>query len=118
MKDIAKGLVYGGIFLVPFVVLIISNTMFFPFITGKNFTFRILVEVIFAAWIILAMYDAQYRPKFSWVLMSFATLLVVMFFANAFGVNPLQSFWSNFERMEGYVTLSLYACCWKCTYDI
>lgn len=79
--------------------------MFFPFITGKNFTFRIIVEIIFASWIVLALYDAQYRPKFSWIAVSFAALLAVMFFANLQGVSPTQSFWSNFERMEGYVTL-------------
>ena len=105
MKDIAKGIVYVGVFAVPFIVLIISNSMFFPFITGKNFTFRILVEIIFAAWVVLALYDAQYRPKFSAIVVSFLTLLGVMFFANLLGAHPLQSFWSNFERMEGYVTL-------------
>jgi O-antigen ligase/tetratricopeptide (TPR) repeat protein len=61
--------------------------------------------VIFAAWIVLALYDAQYRPKFSWILGSFLGLLGVMFIANILGQHPLQSFWSNFERMEGYVTL-------------
>jgi O-antigen ligase/tetratricopeptide (TPR) repeat protein len=105
MKDIIKGLVYAGIFVVPAIVLIISNSLFFPFITGKNFTFRIVVEILFTAWILLALYEPQYRPKFSWILMSFGSLLVVMFFANLFGENPQASFWSNFERMEGYVTL-------------
>ena len=53
----------------------------------------------------LALYDAQYRPKLSAIVVSFLALLGVMFFANLFGAHPLQSFWSNFERMEGYVTL-------------
>jgi len=105
MKDIAKGVVFFGIFAVPFIPLIISNSMFFPFITGKNFTFRIIVEVIFAAWIILACYDPQYRPKFSWILGSFTALLAVMAVSNAMSPYPTGSFWSNFERMEGYVTL-------------
>lgn len=105
MKDIAKGIVYVGVFAIPFIVLIISNSMFFPFITGKNFTFRIIVEIIFAAWLVLALYDAAYRPKLSAIVISFLSLLGVMFFANLLGAHPLQSFWSNFERMEGYVTL-------------
>ncbi len=105
MKDFAKGIAYVGVFSIPFIPLIISNSMFFPFITGKNFTFRVIVEVIFAAWIILACYDPQYRPKFSWILGGFATLLAVMAVSNALGPNPEGSFWSNFERMEGYVTL-------------
>lgn len=105
MKDILKSVIWGGIFTIPFIVLIVSNSMFFPFITGKNFTFRILVEVIFFAWVLLAFYDVQYRPQFSWIFAAFPVLLVVMFFANMFGVNPQQSFWSNFERMDGYVSL-------------
>jgi O-antigen ligase/tetratricopeptide (TPR) repeat protein len=105
MKDFAKGIAYLGIFAIPFIPLIISNSMFFPFITGKNFTFRVIVEVIFAAWIILACYDAQYRPKFSWIALGFTALLTTMAFSNVLGPNPEGSFWSNFERMEGYVTL-------------
>ncbi|MCR4285591.1 MAG: O-antigen ligase family protein, partial [Candidatus Kaiserbacteria bacterium] len=105
MKDITKGLVYAGIFAIPAIVLIISNSLFFPFITGKNFTFRIIVEIIFASWIILALYEPYYRPRFSWIAFCFTVLLVVMFFANLLGANPQASFWNNFERMEGYITL-------------
>lgn len=105
MKDISKGVVFIGIFLVPFISLYVANQMFFPFITGKNFAFRIIVEIIFAAWIILALYEPLYRPKFSWIVTGFASLIGVMAVANALGEYPLKSFWSNFERMEGYVTL-------------
>ncbi len=105
MKDIAKGIAFLGIFAVPFIPLIISNSLFFPFITGKNFAFRIIVEIVFAAWIVLALYEPAYRPKRSLILGSFSILLIVMFFADLFGENPLMSFWSNFERMEGYITL-------------
>lgn len=105
MKDIAKGLVYGGLFVIPFIVLIIANSMFFPFITGKNFAFRIITEIVFASWVVLQLYDASYRPKFSWTAIGFCAFLIVMFFADLFGLDPMESFWSNFERMEGYVTL-------------
>jgi len=79
--------------------------MFFPYITGKNFTFRILVEVAFVAWLLLAMLDAKYRPRFSWILSAFVLFLVVIGVADLFGANPFKSFWSNFERMEGYITI-------------
>lgn len=105
MNDILKVIVYGGLFAVPFLTLYVANDYFFPYITGKNFAFRILVEVVFVAWIVLALADVRYRLKFSWVLVSFSVLLIVMFFANLFGENPRSSFWSNFERMDGYVTL-------------
>jgi O-antigen ligase/tetratricopeptide (TPR) repeat protein len=105
MKDILKAVVLGGLFLVPLLTLYVENDYFFPFITGKNFWFRIIIDVTVAAWVLLALYDAKYRPRFSWIFVSFSTLLIVMFFANLFGEHPSTSFWSNFERMDGYVSL-------------
>jgi len=92
-------------FAVPFLTLYVENDYFFPFITGKNFGFRIIIDFVFAAWIILALYEAKYRPRISGIVWSFGILLVVMFFANLLGVHPRSSFWSNFERMDGYVSL-------------
>ncbi len=105
MKDFLKVLVYGSLFAVPFLTMFVVNDYFFPFITGKNFAFRILVEIAFVSWALLALIDTKYRPKFSWVLASFAALILVMFFANLLGQDPQTSFWSNFERMDGYITL-------------
>lgn len=105
MKDFLKWLVFAGLFAIPFLTLYVENDYFFPFITGKNFWFRIIIDVTFAAWAILALLDVKYRPKFSWILGSFGVLLVIMFFANLFGEHPQSSFWSNFERMDGYVSL-------------
>lgn len=105
MKDILKWSVIGGLFLIPLLPVYVENHFFFPYITGKNFAFRIIVELVFAAWILLACYEKQYRPKFSWIVGGFLALLGVMAVADALGVYPLQSFWSNFERMDGYVTL-------------
>ncbi|MEX0917680.1 MAG: O-antigen ligase family protein [Candidatus Paceibacterota bacterium] len=105
MNDILKGVVYICIFAVPFVVLLVTGSMFFPYITGKNFAFRILVEVMTVAWVVLALLDSRYRPRFSWAVISVLSLLGIMFVANMFGEYPFKSFWSNYERMEGYVTL-------------
>lgn len=105
MRDILKVVIIGGAFLTLLLPLYVSDSMFFPYITGKNFAFRIIVEIMLGAWVILAFLDARYRPRFSWVLASGATLLLIMLFANTFGEYPPKSFWSNFERMDGYVTL-------------
>lgn len=105
MKDVLKAVVYAGLFTVPFLTLYVENDYFFPFITGKNLWFRIIVDVVFAAWVILALYEVRYRPKISGIVWSFGILLVIMFFANLFGLHPNSSFWSNFERMDGYVSL-------------
>lgn len=105
VRDISRAIVLCGVFVLPLLPLIVSNSLFFPFITGKNFIFRIVVEMMFGAWILLALYDSRYRPKFSWILGSMAWLLLVMALADAFGVSPMKSFWSNYERMDGFVTL-------------
>jgi O-antigen ligase/tetratricopeptide (TPR) repeat protein len=105
MKDILRAVVLTGIFCVPFLPLVVANSLFFPFITGKNFAFRIIVEVILASWAVLAFLDASYRPRFSWILGAFMWFVAVIFAADIFGVSPHKSLWSNYERMEGFVTL-------------
>lgn len=105
MKDILKWVMYGAVFAVPFVLLIVSSTMFFPYITGKNFSFRILVEIGFTAWFLLMLIDRAYRSKLSYIWYAILGLLGVMLLANLFGEYSPKSFWSNYERMEGWVTL-------------
>lgn len=105
METILKKVVLAGIFLVPFIPFIVSTSLFFPFITGKNFAFRIIVEIIFGGWLALMLYNPAYRPRFSWLLAAIASFVGVIALADIFGENPLKSIWSNFERMEGLVTL-------------
>ncbi len=99
-------LVLFGIFLTPFVCLIVADHFFFPFITGKNFTFRIIVEITTALWLILALRDRSALPKSSRLLQAFAVFLGVMFISDLLSPNSFKSFWSNYERMEGFVTLA------------
>lgn len=88
--------------LIPFIV---SNSMLFPFITGKAFTFRILVEVLFVLWIALILGDRKYVPKPSFISWAVLGFLIVVGLADVFGVMTYKSFWSNFERMEGLLTI-------------
>lgn len=105
-KTIAKWAVIVPLFLIPFLALYISSDLFFPFITGKNFLFRILVEIALVGYVVLVLADARYRPQWSWVLASFALLVLWMLGADALAVNSHKAIWSNFERMDGFVTLA------------
>lgn len=106
LQQILRWSAIGGIFAIPIVIpFIVASTMFFPYITGKNFTFRIIVEVILAAWVVLAFLDARYRPRFSWVLAALTVFTITVGVADLLSANPFKSFWSNFERMEGYITI-------------
>lgn len=104
-NNFLRGVIISGLFLVPLVPFVITGSLLFPFITGKAFTFRIIVEITFVAWLILALRDANFRPRFSWILGAMAIFVSVIAVANIFGENPYKSFWSNFERMEGFITL-------------
>ncbi|MEK7135892.1 MAG: O-antigen ligase family protein, partial [Patescibacteria group bacterium] len=58
-----------------------------------------------AGWAVLALLDKEYRPRFSWVGAAVVGFVVWMFVADAFALNAMKAFWSNFERMEGWVLL-------------
>ena len=96
--------IYGGLFLVPFIPLVVSSSLFFPYITAKNVIFRVLVELITLLWVVLALRDPKYRPKRSWVLYAVLTVSAALTIATVTGINPYRSFWSNYERMDGLVT--------------
>ncbi len=93
------------IFLIPFIPLYVNNSLFFPFITGKAFVFRIIVEIAFALWLLLLLRDKKYAPKFSWLSLAITIFTIAIFVADMLGMNPLRSFWSNSERMEGWVLI-------------
>ncbi|MEX0918577.1 MAG: O-antigen ligase family protein [Candidatus Paceibacterota bacterium] len=104
-------LVLGGIFLLPFLPLIVTTPFFFPFITGKAFFFRLLVQVIFAGYLVLAIRHRKYRPQFSPITWALLVWFVIAVLTSIFGVDPIRSFYSNFERMDGvltYIHLLLY----------
>ncbi len=105
MQKTIRWVTLAALFIIPFLPLVVFNGFFFPFITGKNFAFRILVEIALVGWVLLALADKKYRPRFSWTFALFAALVVWMAIADAFGMNPMKAFWSNFERMDGWVTL-------------
>lgn len=105
LTEVLQVITVTGVFAVLLLPLVVWNGSYFPFITGKNFLFRIIIELTFVSWALLALYDSAYRPRFSWIVAAFASLLAVMAAANIFSEYPLKSWWSNFERMEGYITL-------------
>jgi O-antigen ligase/tetratricopeptide (TPR) repeat protein len=106
VKAITRWVALGALFLIPFTPLIVADTYFFPFITGKAFYFRTLVEVSLVAWGVLVFLDKEYRPRRSWIGVAVVAFVVWMFVANLFAVNVTKAFWSNFERMEGWVLLA------------
>lgn len=105
IEKILRGVVITGVFALPFIVFIVANSLFFPYIVGKNIALRAIVEIIFVAWVALAFLNEEYRPRKSLVLAALAVFVTIVTLADIFGENPIKSIWSNFERMEGLVSL-------------
>lgn len=108
MHKIEKALLWTvkiGLWIIPFLPLYISSSMLFPFITGKNFAFRIIVEFIFALWVGLAVAQPRFRPKLTPLLKVVTVFIGVIFFADVFSLNPYRALFSNYERMEGFMML-------------
>ena len=118
MQNIIKKVVWFCLAATPFLALHVADGstldvmswfggsgMFFPFISGKNLLFRMLVEIAFAGWAILACLDSSYRIniKKSPIMIAYSLFIVVLLIADIFGVDVQRSMWSNFERMEGFV---------------
>jgi cytochrome c-type biogenesis protein CcmH/NrfG len=109
-EKILRFIVIGGVFLLPFIPLVVTSSLFFPFITGKNFLFRIIVEIITFCYLALVLIDPKYRPRRNWIFGAFLVFIIVIAIADAQGVNPFKSFWSNFERMDGWITIAHLFC--------
>ncbi len=105
LEKTLKAIIIVGLFTIPFLVLILADSMFFPYVVGKNFAFRAIVEIIFVAWGLLVLINSEYRPRKSIIFICTLIFIFVVALANIFGANPYKSLWSNFERMEGFITL-------------
>ena len=91
------------VFIIPFLSFWIAQSMYFPYITGRNFGFRILVELGLVLWAGLMIIDKNYRPKTTLMFWAVTFLIIILGLADFLGVSPYNSFWSRFERMEGYL---------------
>lgn len=106
LEKISRTVIYiacGALIIIPFIV---TDNLFFPYVTGKNLLFRIAVEVMLVCWIVLVIHDSKFIPRKSLLFTSFSLFVMWMLVATLLGDNVTRSFWSNFERMEGWVTLA------------
>ncbi len=96
------------LFLIPFTLLIVDNSVLFPYITTKAIFFRILVSIglFLALWIYFL--NPQSFPKKNYLFLATVIFFVINILANLNSVDPYRSFWGNAERMEGLWSLFFY----------
>lgn len=92
------------LFTLLFTPLVISTSMYFPYITGKLFAFRIITSIALILWLILVLKKPEFLPRKNSILIVSAVFVLWLVVSNGFGVDPQNSFFSNFERMEGWFT--------------
>lgn len=90
-----------------FVPTVISESLLFPFIAGKNFWFRavVLLAALIFAYVIYK--KREFVKVLTPVHIAFTFFVGILLLADIFGVNPMRSLFSNFERMEGWFTHAL-----------
>ena len=93
-----------GVYLSLFSPLILITGYYFPFVVPKTIFFRIVVDIIFIAYILLAVSNPRYRPKFNALTVSIIVFLGILVLTSFTGINFEKSFWSTFERMTGLLT--------------
>ncbi len=105
-----RPVLYVLLSLVPLICLIVVEAFPFPYVTGKNFIFRILIEIIFALWVIARYFDLNLRTEPSRMTKTFFVFIAAMAVSGLVGENSFRSFWSNLSRMGGFITyLHLFA---------
>ncbi len=94
------------IFTALFSPLVLSGIFYFPFIVTKTIFFQIAVELALFFYVLLAVLDEKYRPKFDTLTKAVLVFFGVYVFASALGASPARSFFGTYERMLGVVNLA------------
>jgi len=90
----------------PFLALIFINGFYFPFVITKTVFFRLIIQLALSLYLLLLTLNfKKYKPRFSWPMALVIIFLLIQLAAAIFGLDFYKSFWSDFERMEGVVSL-------------
>jgi O-antigen ligase len=100
-----KKFIQAGLALVLMVPILVSGKYLFPYIHLKNISFRVIISLLFVLAIWYLLKKGEIVGKKNYVLYAFIGLFVIEIVAGIFGVNPANSFWSNYERMDGIITM-------------
>ena len=92
-----------GIVLILLTPFVVTPRTVFPFVVGKALYSRTIIEIVFVAWVLLAVFQPAYRPPRSRLLILLGAAFVIAVLSACLGVSVQRSFWSNYERMQGVV---------------
>jgi O-antigen ligase/tetratricopeptide (TPR) repeat protein len=91
-----------GLFLSLGVIFLLFSGLLFPYITSKQFTFNIIMQLLFPFWLLLVLKFPSFGPPRSlitWGIVAFLFFILISAFT---GVDFNLSFWGDIERLLGF----------------
>ncbi|MFA6514426.1 MAG: O-antigen ligase family protein [Patescibacteria group bacterium] len=95
----------GGLIISLFFVLFVFADLLFPYISSKQISFNILMELLFAFWVVLIWRYPSYRPKLNLMVVGLISYFAIILLSCFTGVDFNLSFWGDVERMLGFFHL-------------
>jgi len=102
-SNILLKLIKIGIGFILFIPLYVGGSFFFPFIFPKIWLFQVVTEIILFFYVLLALIDARFRPKWNLAIGAVILLTIILVITSFTGVDAFRSFWGNTERMSGLI---------------
>lgn len=84
-----------------FTIFFVFSDLLFPYITSKQLSFNIIMEILLVIWLVFIMRYPEYRPKKNLISYGLIAFFVALFASLPTGANFNLSFWGNAERMLG-----------------
>ncbi len=87
-----------------FIPLYVNSDFYFPFITPRNFIFRIIVIVLFFLYLMLLVHNKEkYKPKINSILLTYLAFIFILTISSLINGDFSYGFWGNYERMGGLI---------------
>ena len=94
-------IIFFGLSLILFMPLVVSPETVFPYVVGKSMWFRGITYFISGFYLILLTSNRSYLPNKNFMILIFSIFVLIQALAALASSSPVNSFWSNWERMEG-----------------
>ena len=96
----------GGIVFSLLAILFVFRDLLFPYITSKQLPFNIIMEILFAIWLVFILRYPEYRPKKNFISYGLIAYFLAILASCVVSVDFNLSFWGDAERMLGFFHLA------------
>lgn len=89
-------------------IFLVFKGFLFPYITSKQVSFNILVEILAIFWLVFIIKYSEYNPFKTWknwISLGLIAYFLVILVSCFFGIDFNLSFWGDIERMLGFFSI-------------